>query len=310
MTIRSVAILANPLARKGTGLAIAAEAKTLLEKRGVHVEVLAGTDLADAQRLAAGAVADDSVEALVAVGGDGTIRLVLEAASGSTTPVGIIPAGTGNDLARTLRVPTGDITSAVDIIVDGQMRAMDLGRVRFGLDTDAQRDEALFVTVVATGFDADVTDRANKMSWPRGQARYLVAAIAEIAKLRARHFTVHVDGEPLVDGDALFAAIGNTKSYGGGMLITPNADIHDGLLDVTVATMAPSVGRMTLLRLLPTVFRGTHVEHHLVHTGRGAAVTVASDPPALVSVDGDLVGHLPATFDTLPGAAHILMPHD
>ncbi|GAB11461.1 hypothetical protein GOARA_068_01220 [Gordonia araii NBRC 100433] len=278
------------------------------------MQVLAGSDLADAQRLADEAVADDTVDALVAVGGDGTIRLALEAAAGSSTPVGVIPAGTGNDLARTLGIPHDDLAGAVGVIVDGEARALDLGRVRLGgVDEASGRpagsgETALFVTVAATGFDADVTARANRMSWPRGKARYLAAAVAEIANLTSRHFTVVVDDETVADGDVIFTAIGNTRSYGGGMLITPNADVHDGLLDVTVATKEPGVGRSTLLRLLPSVFSGKHVEHHLVRTARGKTVTVSSDPPALVSVDGDLIGRLPATFDTLPGAAHVIMP--
>ncbi|QKT08925.1 YegS/Rv2252/BmrU family lipid kinase [Gordonia sp. X0973] len=305
MPIRSLAILANPLARKGTGLAIAAQVEQLLHARGVRVRLVAGRDLDDARRLAEEAVADDEIDALVAVGGDGSIRLALEAAAtvGSDTPVGIVPAGTGNDLARTLGIPHKNLPRAVDIIAAGHSRALDLGRVR--MDSG---ETVLFVTVAATGFDADVTIRANQMRWPRGQARYLVAAIREISKLRVRHFTVSVDGRGVVDGDVLFAAIGNTTSYGGGMLITPDADVHDGLLDVTIATKSPEVGRGTLLRLMPTVFKGTHVHHPLVRTARGATVRVESDPPAFISVDGDIVGKLPATFDTLPGAAHVLLP--
>ncbi|MFT4200767.1 YegS/Rv2252/BmrU family lipid kinase [Gordonia sp. (in: high G+C Gram-positive bacteria)] len=300
---RRAVILANPLARKGAGLTIATEVERLARDRGITARVVSGRDLADAQRLAREAVADDAVDALVAVGGDGSIRLALEAAAGSTTPVGIIPAGTGNDLARTLGIPIGDLEGSVGIIADGHARAIDLGRVRM-----ESGEDVLFVTVAATGFDADVTVRATTMRWPRGKARYLVAALREVSKLQVRHFTVRVDGDTVVDGDVLFTAIGNTTSYGGGMLITPDADVHDGLLDVTIATKTPEVGKGTLLRLLPTVFKGTHVQHPLVRTARGATVAVESDPPAFVSVDGDIVGRLPATFDTIPGAAQVLMP--
>ena len=306
MPIRSLAILANPLARKGTGLTIAADVERLVRSHGVDVTLLVGTDLADAHRLAEAAVPDEQIDALVAVGGDGTLRLALEAANGSSTPVGIIPAGTGNDLARTIGIPLDDLPGAVAIIVAGNSVAIDLGRVR--LTGDRGDQTALFVTVAATGFDADVTDRANRLRWPRGKARYVVAAVVEVAKLASRHFTVRVDDQTIVDGEVIFTAIGNTRSYGGGMLITPGADLHDGLLDVTVATKASRAGRFTLLRLLPTVFTGRHIEQELVRTARGGTVTVISDPPALVSVDGDLIGRLPATFDTLPGAAHVLVP--
>lgn len=306
MPVRSLAVLANPLARRGTGLAIAAEVERLVRSHGIEVTVLVGADLADAHRLADQAVANEEIDALVAVGGDGTMRLALEAAAGSPTPVGIVPAGTGNDLARTVGIPLNDLPGAVAIIAAGRSEAIDLGRVRLS-GADGQR-EVLFVTVAATGFDADVTDRANRLRWPRGKARYLVAAIVEVARLRPRRFTVRVDGTTITDGDVIFTAIGNTRSYGGGMLITPSADVHDGELDVTVATMAPGFSRMTMLRLMPTVFSGRHVDLEMVRTARGTTIEVTSDPPALVSVDGDLVGRLPATFDTLPGVAHVLVP--
>ncbi|GED96182.1 diacylglycerol/lipid kinase family protein [Gordonia crocea] len=307
MPTRTIAVLANPMARKGTGRQIAGEVDQLLRGHGVAARILVGADLADAERLAAQAVADDTVEALVAVGGDGSIRLALEAAAGSSTPVGIIPAGTANDLARTLGVPLRDLPAAVGIIVDGHTAPIDLGRARLA-GADGDPAEALFVTVAATGFDADVTDRANHMRWPRGKARYLVAAVAEVARLAPRRFTVRVDGDTVVDGDVIFTAIGNTRSYGGGMLITPDADLHDGLLDATIATKVPGVGRMTLLRLLPTVFSGKHVEQEMVRTARGSRIEVDSTPPALVSVDGDIVGRLPATFETIPDAVRVLVP--
>lgn len=301
--IKRVALLVNPHSRHGLGMSVAAQARTEFAGRGVEVEVLTGTDADDAERLAVGACTSADVDALVVVGGDGSIRLALDAAvgTGGSTPVGVIPAGSGNDLARALRIPIDDVGAAVDVIVGGAITRIDLGRVTLGDGVATS-----FVTVAATGFDADVTARAVSMAWPKGQARYTVAAARELIGLSPRRYRIVVDGVPEVDADVVFAAVGNTRSYGGGMLVTPGASLTDGQLDVTLATYQRRFGRITIARIFPRVFKGTHVEHELVRQLRGARIEIDAEPTALVSVDGDVVGSLPAVFEVLPGAVGVL----
>ncbi|GAB92783.1 diacylglycerol kinase [Gordonia rhizosphera] len=296
-----VTVLANPHSRHGAGLAIAHRAVDEFAAQGCDVELIIGQDAAEASDLAGKAARGDT-DALVVVGGDGTLRLALEASFGTGKPLGIIPAGTGNDVARNLGIPLDDVPAAVAVIVAGHTRTIDLGRVTF---PDGR--SALFSTVAATGFDASVTARANEMSWPNGQARYTLAAAAELIGLKSRHYEVRVDDEK-VDGDLVFAAIGNTKSYGGGMQITPGASMTDGLIDLTMAARAPHFARMTVAMVFPKVFSGRHVTHPTVSTMRGREIELYSDPTALVSIDGDLVGELPAVFEAVPHAAKVFAP--
>lgn len=300
MTIEHATLVASPYARHGTGLRVAHDAAELLRARGVEVEIIVGEDIADAADLAGKAARGDT-DVLVVVGGDGTVRLTVEATIGSGKPLAVIPAGSGNDFARNLGIPL-EPADAVEVILAGHRRPIDLGRVSF---PDGQT--ALFSTVAATGFDAAVTARAIDMRRPRGQSRYTIAALLELLALRSRHYQVRVDDQA-VESDLIFAAIGNTTSYGGGMKITPQASITDGRLDVTLALTPPRLARWTIARVFPKVFSGKHIDSPNVRTMRGAEVELYCDPPALVSVDGDLVGELPAVFEAVPHAIEVFAP--
>ena len=196
-----------------------------------------------------------------------SLRLRCRCSRRPTYPSASFPAGTGNDHAREFRIPTKDPEAAADVVVDGVVETVDLGRI-----IGADGTDRWFGTVMAAGFDSLVTDRTNRMRWPHGRMRYNLAMVAEISKLRLLPFRLSFDGEELVT-DLTLAAFGNTKSYGGGMLICPNADPTDGLLD---ATMVASASRSKLIRLFPTVFKGTHVDLDEVRTRRARTITVDS----------------------------------
>lgn len=300
MSLNHATVVASPYARHGTGLRVAHDAAHRLRSRGIVVDIIVGDDVTDAADLVGKAARGDT-DVLVIVGGDGTVRMVVEAVIGTGKPIGVVPAGSGNDFARGLGIPN-DLDAALEVIVAGHRTAVDLGRVSF-----ADGQTALFSTVAATGFDASVTARALKMPWPRGQSRYTLAALLELAGLRSRHYQVRVD-ETTVENDLLFAAIGNATSYGGGMKITPKASMTDGQLDVTMALNPSRHARATIARVFPKVFSGTHIGHPMVRTMRGREIELYCDPPALVSVDGDLVGTLPAVFEAVPQAVEVLTP--
>ena len=156
---------------------------------------------------------------------------------------------------------------------------------------------------MAAGFDSLVTDRTNRMRWPHGRMRYNVAMVAELSKLRLLPFSLTFDGREL-DTELTLAAFGNTKSYGGGMLICPEADHSDGLLDVT---MVASASRTKLIRLFPTVFKGTHVDLDEVRTERARTITVDS-PGINAYADGEYACPLPVEVSAVPGALKILRP--
>ena len=157
---------------------------------------------------------------------------------------------------------------------------------------------------MAAGFDSLVTDRTNRMRWPHGRMRYNVAMVAELSKLRLLPFRLTFDGGDEVVIELTLAAFGNTRSYGGGMLICPGADHSDGLLDVT---MVQSASRTKLIRLFPTVFKGTHVDLDAVRTARAKVITVDS-PGINAYADGELVCPLPVEVSAVPGALKILRP--
>ena len=296
--ISRVTVLTNPMAGHGNAPHAAERAVTRFQELGIDVVAIIGRDAGHARELAARAVADGT-DAFVVIGGDGVIRLALQVLARSDIPLGIVPAGTGNDHAREYGLPTADPAAAVDVIAAGRTETIDLGLIR-GPDGS----QTWFGTIAATGFDSLVSDRVNRMRWPHGRMRYNVAMVAEITKLRPLPFRLVFDGQREVVADLTLAAFGNTRSYGGGMLICPNADHSDGMLDVT---MVRAGSRTKLIRLFPTVFKGTHIDLDEVTTERARTVTVES-PGITAYADGDYVCPLPVEISAVPAALKVLVP--
>ena len=296
-SISRVTVLTNPMAGHGNARHVAERAIVRFHELGIDVIAIVGRDAAHARNLVEEAVGKGT-DAVVVVGGDGVIRLALQSLAATGIPLGIIPAGTGNDHARAYSIPTGDPVAAVDLVAAGHTRTVDLGRIRGADGTDSW-----FGTIAATGFDSLVSDRVNRMRWPHGRMRYNLAIVAEISKLRPLPFRLVFDGERELVADLTLAAFGNTASYGGGMLIGPDADPTDGLLDIT---MVHSESRTKLIRLFPTVFKGTHINLDEVTTERARAVTVES-PGINAYADGEYVCPLPAEISAVPAALKILV---
>lgn len=296
-----VTMLTNPASGHGSAPHAAERAVAQFHRRGMDVVAIAGTDAEHARKLVEGAL-ERGMDALVVVGGDGIISLALQVLAQTDIPLGIIPAGTGNDHAREFTIPTRDPEAAADVVVDGltagTAKTIDLGRIR-----GADGTEKWFGTVMAAGFDSLVTDRTNRMRWPHGRMRYNLAMIAELSKLRLLPFRLSFDGDE-VTTELTLAAFGNTRSYGGGMRICPDADPTDGLLDVT---MVASASRTRLIRLFPTVFKGTHVHLDEVRTARAKTITVDS-PGINAYADGEYMCPLPVEVSAVPGALRILTP--
>ena len=296
--ISKVTALTNPLSGHGSAVEAAQTAIARLHHRGVEVVEIIGDDAEDARYLVSAAL-EKGTDAVMVTGGDGVISNALQVLAATDVPLGIIPAGTGNDHAREFGIPTKDPEAAADIVIDGWTETIDLGRIRDDTGLDKW-----FGTVAATGFDSLVTDRANRMRWPHGRLRYYIAMVAELSQLRLLPFRLVLDGTEEIEADITLAAFGNTRSYGGGLLICPNADHTDGLLDIT---MAHSDSRTKLVRLFPTVMKGTHVELDEVSTARAKSIHVEC-PGINVYADGDFACLLPAEIYAVPGALQILRP--
>lgn len=289
---REIALLTNPSSGKGQGRRTAAIALPRLVEAGFAVRNLAGRDADEALDLTRQCVAD-GVETLVVCGGDGMVHLGVQAVAGTETRLGLIPAGTGNDVARNLGIPRTDPERAADVVIGGRERTIDLARV----------GDVWFVTVMAAGFDAIVNERANRMRWPRGQMRYNLATLAELRVLRPIPYVLDVDGEQH-RFDATMVAVGNGPSFGGGLRIAEGAELDDGLLDVVVIE---PLGRAELVRTYPKLFKGTHVGHPAYRHYRGRSITVAA-PGITAYADGERLGALPLTIDVDPDALRVLVP--
>ncbi|GAA3823762.1 diacylglycerol kinase [Nocardioides panacisoli] len=287
---RDLVVLTNPVAGKGRALAVRDAGIARLRAAGHRVHAVAGRDAGDALDLARKAVAD-RVDALVVCGGDGLVSLALQALAGSDVPLGFLPAGTGNDAARSVGVPLGDAVAAADQILRWRPRPMDLART----------GDRWFGTVLAAGIDAVVNERANRMSWPRGQMRYNLATIAELRVFEPLRYQLDLDGRHLAL-EAMLVAVGNGPSFGGGLRIAEGAVLDDGLLDVVV--IGP-LSKAELVRTYPKLFKGTHVDHPAFQRHRVRRVTVAS-PGIVAYADGERLGPLPLTVECVPGAITVL----
>lgn len=289
---RQIALLTNPTAGKGAGRRTAAIALPRLREAGFDVDVLEGADGPEALSLAREAVASGA-ESLVVIGGDGMVHMAAQALAGTTVNLGIIPSGTGNDVARYLGIPRKDPQASADVVVGSHIRTIDLARA----------GGTYFVTVLAAGFDSKVNERANDMRWPRGQMRYNIATVAELRVFEPLPYTLELDGE-VRRLDAMLVAVGNGPSFGGGLRITHGAEIDDGLLDVVIIK---PMSKLELVKTYPKLYTGKHVthpqyEHHRVHT-----VTVAA-PGVVAYADGERVGALPLTVEVVPRALRVLAP--
>jgi diacylglycerol kinase (ATP) len=290
-----VSLLVNPSAGKGRAANLVADVAARLREGGLNVSILIGRDAPDALGLVRRAVADGT-DAVVALGGDGMVNLALNAVAGTSTPLGIVPAGTGNDLAASLRLPVKDPIAATGVVVD-RLRGsggwkMDAGRV----------GETWFGCVLSAGFDSRVTDRANRMTWPRGRMRYNLAILAELRVFKPLPFRIVLDDGEAWETEAMLVAVGNARSYGAGMQVCPDALLDDGLLDVTV--LGP-VGKGEFIKTFPKVYKGTHIHHPAVTTRRVRTVTLES-PGVTAYADGEFLSDLPVTAECVPGAVRIL----
>jgi diacylglycerol kinase (ATP) len=287
-----IALLTNPTSGKGRGGRVGSVVVPRLRDAGFDVRELTGRDAEEALDLARSCVAD-GVETLAVIGGDGMVHLAVQALACSQTRLGVIPAGTGNDVARNLDLPRKDALAATDVIIGGKERTIDLARV----------GAKYYVTVLAAGFDAKVNERANQMTWPKGQMRYNLATLAELRTFSPIPYVLDLDGEEH-RFDAMMVAVGNGPSFGGGLRITEGALLDDGLLDVVVIR---PMSKTALVRTYPKLFKGTHVHHPEYRHYPARSVTVAA-PGVVAYADGERIGALPLTVEVVPQALRVLVP--
>jgi YegS/Rv2252/BmrU family lipid kinase len=232
------------------------------------------------------AAADSGYERVVAVGGDGTILEVANGLVSSRTAMAVVPAGTGNDTAANLSIPS-DPVKAAWLALHGAARAIDVGEIT------SQRGRCYFVNIAGFGFDAEVAARVSRMSRIGGRTLpYLLAVLATLTRFRAPMVRLVVDGEVLAQ-PIFLGAVGNGPSYGGGMRVVPDALLDDGQFDVCIVGQ---VSPWEVLKLVPRMYSGGHRHHPAVQLSRCRELRAESDVAVGCQADGELIGTLPATF--------------
>jgi len=258
----------------------------MISGSGIQHEVLRTEAEGDAIRLAKGA----SGQCVVAVGGDGTVNEIANALVGSGKTMGVIPAGSGNDMIKSIGVPV-ETEAAFELLLSGKRVVMDVGTVRCSgsdemLPEPGEPEARYFVNGVGVGFDAAVAVRTRQIRFLSGTALYLVAALQTLGKYDSPEYDVEFDGESRRSRNLLMA-IGNGVCAGGGFYLTPDARVDDGLLDLCVIERA-SVPRILLL--MPSAMRGKHGPAKEVNFFRAKEINISCKTPFYVHADGEIVG--------------------
>jgi diacylglycerol kinase (ATP) len=285
--------IVNPAAGRGRTRKLLPDLERAARDAGIELHVSPEPGAPSKLALAAVEAGHD----LVACGGDGLVTEVAGVAADTRRRLAIVPTGAGNDFARVLGYDPKHPLAAFDALARGSDRVVDLGRV----------NGRWYTCVTASGFDAEANRWANTVQRLSGTTLYVAAVLRTLAVYKPFPFRLAVDGDAH-DLRAWLVAVGNGPAYAGGMRIAPNANLHDGLLDVTVVG---DMSRPDFLYSFPKVFKGTHVSHNKVHTFRGAHVELESLDPSMpmdVYADGERVGPLPGTMEAVPDALVTRVP--
>lgn len=296
---RHIALILNPTAGRGRGAQQKTHVEQLLTRETSLLaepptwEILETQATGHGTELARQAVAQGA-DLVVAMGGDGTLAEVLNGVYGTSASMGLIPLGTGNDCARTLGMGT-DLAIAVKTLFQGVTEQIDIGRTQ----------NRLFMNVAGCGFDAIVAERVNKgIRFLHGMPAYLAGIALSLGRMRPVPMRLTLD-DRAEEIRAILCSVANTRSYGGGLLIAPDAKLKDGCFDVCIIG---DTSRMEFLKAFPTVFKGAHIHHPKVKLIRARYVRVETSEPLPVLVDGEVLGTTPAEFQILPGAVSFRVP--
>jgi YegS/Rv2252/BmrU family lipid kinase len=288
---KPLALLVNPASAHGRTLKLLPGLERELDARRVPFRVERTRGLDDGVERALLAAEADEVP--VVISGDGLIGAVGGALAGSETPLGIVPGGRGNDLARVLGIPA-EPQAAAAMLLAGQTRRIDVGEV------NGKR----FLGIASVGFDSEANRLANETKWLRGNLVYAYAGVRTLLGWKPARFTVRA-GEERERFSGYSVSVANSRAFGGGMLIAPDADLADGEFDVVTVG---EVGKLRFLSNLPKVFKGTHVEEDEVRVFRASRLELSASRPFPVYADGEHLTDLPASLRVLPQALSVIVP--
>ena len=281
------ALVINPVSGQGQGTTVGTYVAGFLNQHKVDFTIVTGnSSIAITDHLKTFIDKNPTCAGVIAVGGDGLMHIILQSVVPSQIPFALIPAGTGNDFVRTLGWDLEAVDVLLNRIITTKPSPIDLGLV----------DGEWFGAILSTGFDSIVNEKANSMQWPKGPMKYNAAIAIELPRFKPRHYEITLD-DRTISTEAMLIAVANGRSYGGGMLVCPNAKLNDGLFDVMV--LHP-VSKIEFMKVFPRVFAGTHVSHPAVEIVRSKNVTIESK--AVAYADGERIGQLPIAAECIHDA--------
>lgn len=276
----------NPSSGHGKGSTFGKRVTDYLSSKEVSYRVFSAQSASQLRNEIESSLDSQRYQGIISVGGDGLAHLILQLAVPRSIPFAIIPAGTGNDIVRTLGWSLTDIDGYLDQVISTKAQPIDLGNV----------DSEWFAAILSTGFDSVVNERANSLKWPKGPQRYNAAIALELPKFKPIQYEITMDSSTLTT-EAMLIAVGNGRSYGGGMLVCPQAQLNDGLFDVMI--LEP-VTKVEFLKVFPKVFSGSHISHPAVKTFRTQKVSIVAD--AVAYADGERIGLAPVSAECIAAA--------
>jgi len=277
-------VVVNPKAGFGAAASLATQVVGFLTSHELAYRMISPNSAAETKLLVRESLRNGEADKLISVGGDGLFHLLLQLAIEFKVPLAVVPGGTGNDFYRTLGWLGRDLSDYLSHLISNEPTLVDVGVV----------DGEYFGAVLSSGFDSVVNERANTLKWPKGPAKYNAAIALELPLFKPIDFKIFAD-EKVLEVEAMLIAIGNGRSYGGGMQVCPDADLHDGLFDIMI--LHP-VSKFEFIKVFPTVYKGTHTKHPQVEVIRARRVRIESS--AIAYADGERIGQLPVQVESLP----------
>ncbi|HME01146.1 MAG TPA: diacylglycerol kinase family protein [Terriglobia bacterium] len=288
-----VIVLLNPAAGRGKARGRLAKALDVLRRGGVAPEIRESSSADHLVELAQRA-RDEKPDMVVSAGGDGTHHYVLNGLWGSDVPLGVLSLGTGNDFANGLGIPV-DAPGAGATLLGGHSVWIDLARV----------GSKVYGCIAGAGFDSIVNRFANdRVRHVHGSLAYAWSILRCIGPFRPQPLELRSDGESF-SGEVMFAVVGNSISYGGGLKLTPHARVDDGLLDVCIV---PRMTKPELLWWVPRAYHGRHLAHPRIRYFQARTITLQSSSPMELFGDGEFIQELPATIEVAPRALRVIVP--
>jgi diacylglycerol kinase (ATP) len=280
------AIAINPTSGHGKGLIVGKAVVEYFSRNKIGYQVFSAKSAESLRQELDSFLQTNSCEGVISVGGDGLAHLILQLVVPRHIPFAVMPAGTGNDIVRSLGWSLDEIDRYLERVTQEAASPVDLGNV----------DSEWFAAILSTGFDSVVNERANALKWPKGPSRYNVAIALELPKFAPLTYEISLDNQSFTT-EAMLIAIGNGRSYGGGMYVCPHAQMHDGLFDIMI--LEP-VSKVEFLKVFPKVYSGSHISHPQVKTFRSKRVSL--NAPAIAYADGERIGAAPISAECVKDA--------